>query len=47
MGFETPKTNVYPPLPPLAVEDPWTWYHNTSSEDEDEDDDDEVKEESE
>jgi hypothetical protein len=47
MGFETPKPNVYPPLPPLAVEDPWTWYHNTGSEDEDEDDDDEVKEESE
>jgi hypothetical protein len=45
MGFETPEPVVYPPLPPLAVEDPWEWYHNAGEEDED--DNDEIEEESE
>jgi hypothetical protein len=46
MGFETPKPVVYPPLPPLAVEDPWVWYRNAGGEDgEEEDDDDEIEEE--
>jgi hypothetical protein len=36
MGFETLKPVVDPPLPPLAVEDPWAWYRNGSGEDEDE-----------
>jgi hypothetical protein len=43
MGFETPEPIVYPPLPPLAMEDPWAWYHNTNGDD---DDDDELEEES-
>jgi hypothetical protein len=46
MGFETPESVVYPPLPPPAVEDPWAWYHNADGEDKDEGDD-EIKEESE
>jgi hypothetical protein len=49
MGFETPKPVIYPPLPPLAVEDPWAWYRNTrgedSEEEEEDDDDDEIEEE--
>jgi hypothetical protein len=44
MGFETLKPVAYPPLPPLAVEDPWAWYCNTKEED---DDDNEIEEESE
>jgi hypothetical protein len=43
MVLETPEPVVYPPLPPLAVEDPWAWYSNTEGGD----DDDEIKEESE
>jgi hypothetical protein len=39
MGFETPKPVVYPPLPPLAIEDLWAWYNNA------EEDDDKIKEE--
>jgi hypothetical protein len=45
MGFETPEPVVYPPFPPLAVEDPWAWYRNTEGDEDD--DDDEIKEESE
>jgi hypothetical protein len=45
MGFETLKPIVYPPLPPLTMEDPWAWYRNTRGEDEDEDE--EIEEESE
>jgi hypothetical protein len=45
MGFETPEPVVYPPLPPLAVEDPWAWYRN--ADDNNDDDDDEIEEESE
>jgi hypothetical protein len=47
MGFETPEPVIYPPLPPLAVEDPWAWYHNVGGEDgeEEDDDDDEIEEE--
>jgi hypothetical protein len=51
MGFETPEPIIYPPLPPPAVEDPWTWYCNADGNDEDEDDDDDddedIEEESE
>jgi hypothetical protein len=36
MGFETPDLVIYPPLPPVAVEDTWAWYHNANG---DEDDD--------
>jgi hypothetical protein len=46
MGFETPEPVVYPPLPPLAVEDPWAWYRN-ADDNNDDDDDDEIEEESE
>jgi hypothetical protein len=35
MSFETPESTVYPPLPPLAVEDPWAWYRNTDDDGED------------
>jgi hypothetical protein len=48
MGFETPEPIVYPPLPPLAVQDPWAWYRNAGGEDDDEeedDNDDEIEEE--
>jgi hypothetical protein len=48
MGFETPEPVIYPPLPPLVVEDPWAWYRNTRGEDgeeEEDDDDDEIEEE--
>jgi hypothetical protein len=51
MGFETPEPVVYPPLPPLLVEDSRVWYRNAGGEDEDEDEgddeDDEIEEESE
>jgi hypothetical protein len=51
MDFETPEPVVYPPLPPLAVEDPWAWYRNAGGEDKDEDEDDDddnkIEEESE
>jgi hypothetical protein len=43
MGFETPESVVYPPLPPLAMDDPWAWYRN----DEEDGNDDEIEEESE
>jgi hypothetical protein len=46
--FETPEPIIYPPLPPLAVEDLWAWYHNVRGEDgeeEEDDDDDEIEEE--
>jgi hypothetical protein len=47
MGFETPpEPVVYPPLPPLAVEDPWAWYCNAKG-DEDDDDNNEIEEDSE
>jgi hypothetical protein len=46
MGFETPESIVYPPLPPPAVEDSWAWYRNTEGEDgKEEDDDDKIEEE--
>jgi hypothetical protein len=35
MSFETPESTVYPPLPPLAIEDPWAWYRNTDDDGED------------
>jgi hypothetical protein len=44
MGLETPEPSIYPPLPPLIVEDPWAWYHNADDGDED-DNDDEIQEE--
>jgi hypothetical protein len=48
MDLETSKPTVYPPLPPPAMEDPWTWYHNTDDDGEDDDGaDDEIQEESE
>jgi hypothetical protein len=40
--FETPEPVIYPPLPPLAMEDLWAWYHNANGID----DDDELEEES-
>jgi hypothetical protein len=43
MGFETPESVVYPPLPPPAMDDPWAWYRN----DEEDGNDDEIEEESE
>jgi hypothetical protein len=53
-GFETPppppEPIVYPPLPPLAMEDPWARYRNANDNDEEDDDeedvDDEIQEES-
>jgi hypothetical protein len=42
MGFETPESVVYPPLPPPAMDDPWAWYRN----DEEDGNDDEIEEES-
>jgi hypothetical protein len=44
MGFETPEPVAYPPLPPLAVEDPCAWYRSGEGDD---DDDDKIEEESE
>jgi hypothetical protein len=44
MGFETPEPTVYPPLPPLAVEDPCAWYYKADDNDED-DDNEEIEEE--
>jgi hypothetical protein len=44
MGFETPELVVYPPFPPLGVEDLRTWYHNAEGDD---DNDDEIDENSE
>jgi hypothetical protein len=41
-----PEPVVYPPLPPLAVEDPWAWYCNAKG-DEDDDDNNEIEEDSE
>jgi hypothetical protein len=38
IGFEVPEPIIYPPLPPLAVKDPWAWYHNTDDNGEDDDD---------
>jgi hypothetical protein len=35
MGLENPKSVIYPPLPPPAVEDPWAWYRNANDDDED------------
>jgi hypothetical protein len=47
MGFVTPEPIIYPPLPPLAMEDPWAWYRNAEGNDEDDDnDDEEIDEES-
>ncbi len=43
MGFETPQPVVYPPLPPLAMENPWAWYLNAEGDD----NDNEIEEESE
>jgi hypothetical protein len=47
MGFETPEPIIYPPLPPLVVEDLWAWYHNINGEDEDEDEGDDEDDETE
>jgi hypothetical protein len=46
MGFETTEPVVYPPLPPLVVEDLWAWFRNAEGNGDD-DDDDEIEEESE
>jgi hypothetical protein len=43
MGFETHEPVVYPPLPPLAMENPWAWYLNAEGDD----NDNEIEEESE
>jgi hypothetical protein len=48
MSFETPEPVIYPPLPPLAVEDLWAWYRNAGGKDgeeDEDDDDDEIEEE--
>jgi hypothetical protein len=42
MDFETPEPVVYPPLPPLAVENLWALYRNVEG-----NNDDEIEEESE
>jgi hypothetical protein len=46
MGFVTPEPEVYPPLPPPTVEDPWAWYRNGDDDGED-DADYEIEKESE
>jgi hypothetical protein len=48
MGLEIPEPTVYPPLPPLTVEDAWAWYRNADDDGEDDNKaDDEILEESE
>jgi hypothetical protein len=47
MGLANPEPTIYPPL---AMEDPWAWYHNDDNGNDDEDDqeaDDEEQEDSE